>query len=77
MKADQDVKELLKAHADEVNANELEPLILDVCLKCRERGLAQIRETLSHPDVGLKREYNRAVEKIIKTFLRNSDLLEP
>lgn len=67
-----ELREVLKAHK-EINENEFVPLILDVYLRCGAGELAALKELLTRAGCG--DHYNQAVAKIVKTLMKNSDLL--
>ena len=48
---------------------------VDVYLRCGAGGLAALKEMLGQ-EADLGKNYNRAVAKIVKTLLKNSDLLD-
>ena len=70
-----ELREVLKAHK-EINENEFVPLILDVYLRCGAGELAALKDILAEAlgQDGSK-HYNRAVAKIVKMLVKNSDLL--
>lgn len=71
----EELKQVLVRHKTEINEDKFIPLIADVYLTCGAKGLEQLKELLY--SVGLdKKAYNKAIEKMIKDLLRNSDLLD-
>lgn len=69
------LREVLENHKDAMNEGDFEPVILDVYLQYGAKGVAEVKELLTKAGVDM-RQYNSAIEKIIKTLLKNSDLLD-
>lgn len=69
-----ELTDVVKDHKEEIEKDDYVPLILDVYLRCGAGGLAALKEMLGQ-EADLGKHYNRAVAKIVKTLLKNSDLL--
>lgn len=66
---------ILKTYGDEINDNQFEKVILDAYLQGGEACLAELKKLFEDAKIDLK-PYNRAIERIIKALLKNSDLLD-
>lgn len=66
---------IIETHGDEINDNQFEKVILDVYLQGGEACLAELKKLFEDAKIDLK-PYNRAIERIIKALLKNSDLLD-
>lgn len=74
MHADEKLIEVIRKHKEEINDNDFVSVILEAYLQCGEKGTEKLHKICA--ELGLGKQYNSAVEKIIKTLLKNSDLLE-
>lgn len=70
----ENLQKVINAHADEINNNQFDKVILDTYIQCGEAGLVGLKELFAKVELDLKL-YNQAIERIIKALLRNSDLL--
>ena len=68
-----ELKEALRDHKEEIDKGDCVPLILDVYLRYGVGELAALKELLTRAGCG--DHYNQAVAKIVKTLVKNSDLL--
>lgn len=66
---------IIETHGDEINDNQFEKVILDAYLQGGEACLAELKKLFEDAKIDLK-PYNRAIERIIKALLKNSDLLD-
>ena len=66
---------IIETHGDEINDNQFEKVILDAYLQGGEACLAELKKLFKDAKIDLK-PYNRAIERIIKALLKNSDLLD-
>ena len=75
----ENLKRVIEAHGDEINNNQFEKVILDAYLQGGEACLMELKNlfeaTKSNSGFDMK-PYNRAIERIIKALLKNSDLLD-
>lgn len=70
----ENLQKVINVHADEINNNQFDKVILDTYIQCGEAGLEGLKELFAKAGMDLKL-YNKAIERIIKALLRNSDLL--
>ena len=68
-----ELTDAVKDHKEEIEKDDYVPLILDVCLRCGVGELAALKDLLTKAGCGY--HYNQAVAKIVKTLVKNSDLL--
>ena len=70
-----EIGDIFEKYSDEVNNNHFDRAILDLYIQYGERGLSELKNVFAH-DKNLTLNYNRAIERIIKALLKNSDLLD-
>ncbi len=74
MHIDPKIVEILKKYQTEINNNEYVSLIAEVYLQCGAKGVGELKDLFLQTEMDMK-AYNKAIGKIIKDLLKNSDLL--
>lgn len=75
MSVDPKVVEVIKKYETEINDNNFVALIADVYVHSGVKGVGVLKDVLSKSNLNMQ-AYNKAIEKIIKDLLKNSDLLD-
>ena len=74
MHIDPKIVEILKKYQTEINNNDFVSLIAEVYFQCGAKGVGELKELFLQTGMDMK-AYNKAIGKIIKDLLKNSDLL--
>ena len=65
----------IRNHQVDIANSDFVPVILEAYLQCGVKGIGELKELFIEAKIDMKL-YNRAIEKIIKDLLKNSDLLD-
>lgn len=75
MNIDDKIVEAIRNNQEDLKNNDFVSVILEVYLQCGTKGIGELKELFIEAKIDMKL-YNRAIEKIIKDLLKNSDLLD-
>lgn len=75
MSIDGKIVDAIRNHKVDIENNDFVSIILEVYLRCGTKGIGELKELFIDAEIDMKL-YNNAIERIIKDFLKNSDLLD-
>lgn len=75
MCVDGKIVDAIRNHKVDIENNDFVSIILEVYLRCGTKGIGELKELFIDAEIDMKL-YNNAIERIIKDFLKNSDLLD-